>query len=78
MSRATSLLGFGAEDDDEEQFKCDPHRHCPPEGECGHDKADADWSRTLAALDGVAGDSIYDRAELDDAFAYWDDWRRPE
>lgn len=60
------------DDSDREYSDPDPRRHDVPQA-----KADADWRGTLAALDGVAGDSIYARMELEDA-AWWDDWEEPD
>lgn len=70
---------FGAEDmhEDADWYDADPHRHCPADVKCQHEKADTDWAGTLAALDGEAGVSIYDRKDLDDE-AWSNDWRWPE
>jgi hypothetical protein len=67
-----TVLPWGSDDERGDYYEPDPHRHCLPEEPCRH-LADADWSRTLAALDGDGGVSIYARAELDDE-AMWGDW----
>jgi hypothetical protein len=64
---------WGSTDLDEDWTDPDPHRHCTGEV-CGHELAGRSWAQTLAALDGVAGDSIYLRADLE-AEAMWDDFR---
>lgn len=62
--------------DDRAYFDADPDRHVTPEA---RETADQDWTRTLAAVDGDAGLSIYQRMELDE-FAFVDDfepWDEP-
>lgn len=67
----TGLRAWGSGDlDDEAYFDPDPERHVTPEA---RETADADWRKTLAALDGVAGESIYARMELDE-WAFADDF----
>lgn len=69
-------LPFGGDETLAERFyyEPDPERHDVPEEEFA--LAVADWRGTLAALDGDAGVSIYQRKELaDDAF--YDDFLDP-